>query len=58
MVYFLNCGLVFRACDSDPCVNAVACVNLKDAFSCHCEEGYTGYTCAGTLLQMKDDFAK
>ena len=32
-------------CDSDPCQNSATCTDVVNAFSCSCENGYTGTLC-------------
>ena len=47
--YGVNCTDEVDECLSDPCVNAVACHDLLESYSCECLQGYTGtLTLAGT----------
>ena len=29
-------------CESDPCLNKGVCINLVNAFTCRCDDGFTG----------------
>lgn len=41
----VNIVLDVDECLSEPCINAVSCVNLAGSYQCRCRRGWTGKDC-------------
>lgn len=37
-----RCEININECASNPCLNGASCIDGEDAYSCHCQPGYTG----------------
>ena len=38
-------GVCVPACETEPCLNGGACIELEDGYECECQSGYTGDNC-------------
>ncbi|KAF6730339.1 Delta-like protein 4 [Oryzias melastigma] len=50
----VNCELVVKECDSNPCRNSGKCISLESSYTCTCPQGYEGLHCEHSTLTCAD----